>query len=133
MLPLPAGVADNELLAIAAGHIGTPYRFGGTSASGMDCSGFTRSVFSAVGLDLPHSAREQFTMGASIAKYELQPGDLVFFRTYRRGASHVGIYLGDTIFVHAASRGGIVRVDTLDEPYYRARYLGARRMIDSDS
>lgn len=126
-------VDDYQVLAVAARHLGTPYRFGGASAGGFDCSGLVRTVFAEVGTALPHSAREQFTMGMRVAPDELQPGDLVFFRTYRPGPSHVGIYMGDTLFIHAASRGGEVRVDSLEEGYFRSRYLGARRIRGSDS
>lgn len=127
-IPLPESVHDDALLSIAARLVGTPYRFGGASERGMDCSGFTRSVFSQFGVDLPHSARAQFAMGHRLARWEIRAGDLVFFRTYRRDASHVGIYIGDGLFIHAAARGGEVRVDDLDHRYYRARYLGARRL-----
>ena len=126
-------LADNALVSIAAHELGTPYRFGSAGGGSFDCSGFVRTVYSGVGMDLPHSAREQFTMGEQVASGELMPGDLVFFRTYRRGASHVGIYVGDNLFIHAASRGGEVRVDSLDEAYYRSRYLGARRLREIDS
>jgi cell wall-associated NlpC family hydrolase len=121
-------IGRHEILDIAARHLGTPYRRGGTSDRGVDCSGFVRRVFSEVGLDLPHSARAQFSMGERIDADDLQPGDLVFFRTRRRGASHVGIYAGDRHFIHAAYLGREVRVDLLDDHYYRTRYLGARRM-----
>ena len=126
-------VEDYEILSIAARHLGTPYRFGGATESGFDCSGFVRNVFSEVGMQLPHSAREQFNMGERVASDELQPGDLVFFRTYRRDASHVGIYVGDNLFIHAASHGKDVRVDSLDEAYYKAHWLGARRIHGVDS
>lgn len=126
-------VDDDEILAIAARHLGTPYRFGSSGGGSFDCSGFVRTVYSEVGFDLPHSASAQFTMGERVDADELQPGDLVFFRTYTRGPSHVGIYVGDGLFVHAASRGGEVRVDGLDESYYRSRYLGARRLRGTES
>jgi cell wall-associated NlpC family hydrolase len=124
---------EYEILSIAARHLGTPYRFGGATESGFDCSGFVRNVFSEVGMQLPHSAREQFNMGERVASDDLQPGDLVFFRTYRRDASHVGIYVGDSLFIHAASHGKDVRVDSLDEAYYKAHWLGARRLHGIDS
>lgn len=86
------------------------------------------SVLSATGVDAPRSAREQFRLGKPVDVDELEPGDLVFFRTYRSGASHVGIYLGEGQFIHAATRLGRVTVSSLDEPYYANRYLGARRI-----
>lgn len=126
-------VDDDEILAIAARHLGTPYRFGSAGGGSFDCSGFVRNVYSEVGLELPHSASAQFSMGERVGADELAPGDLVFFRTYTRGPSHVGIYVGDGMFIHAASRGGEVRVDGLDESYYRSRYLGARRLRATES
>lgn len=124
---------DDEILAIAARHLGTPYRFGSAGGGSFDCSGFVRTVYSEVGLDLPHSASAQFSMGERVSADELAPGDLVFFRTYTRGPSHVGIYVGDGLFIHAASRGGEVKVDGLDESYFRSRYLGARRLRGTES
>jgi len=128
-----ANTDDDEVLAIAARHLGTPYRFGSSGGGSFDCSGFVRTVYSEIGLDLPHSAQAQFSMGSRVEADELIPGDLVFFRTYRRGASHVGIYVGDGLFIHAAYRGGEVRLDSLEQNYFRTRYLGARRLRGIDS
>jgi len=109
---------------------GVRYRWGGSSRSGFDCSGFTRYVFrQRAGIDLPHSASAQFRTGKPVRRNELKPGDLVFFQTYRRGASHVGIYIGNGKFIHASSARGRVRVDSLNDGYYRQRYLGARRVV----
>jgi len=116
-----------ELLNHAVSLLGRPYRFGAAGGRAFDCSGFVQSVFGNVGVDLPHSAREQFDHGDVVRRGELVPGDLVFFRTYRRGASHVGIYMGEDKFIHAASRFG-VRISSLNSDYYSARYLGARRL-----
>ena len=117
----------SPVLQSAAEFLGRPYHFGAEGAS-FDCSGFVRTVFAKIGIELPHSAREQFSLGERVGREELEPGDLVFFRTYRHTASHVGIYVGDDKFVHAATRGGQVQVDSLDEAYYARRYLGARRL-----
>jgi peptidoglycan endopeptidase LytE len=107
--------------------LGRPYHFG-AEGKAFDCSGFVRTVFAKLGIELPRSAREQFSQGERVGRDELEPGDLVFFHTYRRTASHVGIYVGDDKFVHAATRGGQVQVDSLNEAYYAHRYLGARRL-----
>ena len=107
--------------------LGRPYRLG-SEGRRLDCSGFVRSVFAKIGVDLPHSARQQFSLGEHVGRDELEPGDLVFFHTYRHTASHVGIYVGEDKFVHAALRGGQVQVDSLSESYYARRYLGARRL-----
>lgn len=115
-----------EVLNVATGLLGRPYRFGARGHA-FDCSGFVAEVFEQVGVELPHSARDQFGFGDRIMRDELAPGDLVFFRTYRRGASHVGIYMGEDKFIHAASGIG-VKISSLNEGYYSARYLGARRV-----
>lgn len=117
----------SPVLQSAAEFLGRPYRFG-SEGTAFDCSGFVRTVFARIGIELPHSAREQFSLGERVGRQDLEPGDLVFFRTYRRTASHVGIYVGDDKFVHAATRGGQVQVDSLNEAYYARRYLGARRV-----
>lgn len=119
----------DSIVHIASRFRGVRYRWGGSSRSGFDCSGFTRYVFrQRAGIELPHSASAQFRKGKPISRNELRPGDLVFFQTYRRGASHVGIYIGNGKFIHASSAGGRVRVDSLHEGYYRQRYVGARRL-----
>ena len=117
----------SPVLQSAVEFLGRPYRFG-SEGKAFDCSGFVRTVFAKIGIELPHSARDQFSLGERVDRDDLEPGDLVFFRTYRHTASHVGIYVGDDKFVHAATRGGQVQVDSLDAAYYARRYLGARRL-----
>jgi cell wall-associated NlpC family hydrolase len=119
----------DRLLRVAHGMLAVPYRFGGTTLWGLDCSGFVQKAFAFLNLDLPRSAREQFLAGANVAKADLSPGDLVFFRTYAKYPSHVGIYLGDNRFVHASSRERKVTVDSLETPYYVKRYIGAKRLL----
>lgn len=118
-----------RLLRVARGMLAVPYRFGGTTLWGLDCSGFVQKTFSFLNLDLPRTAREQFREGIKIPKAELSAGDLVFFRTYAKYPSHVGIYLGDNRFIHASSRDRKVTIDSLDAPYYMKRYLGATRLL----
>ncbi len=120
--------AESELEQAAFNFLSTPYRFGGTSRRGIDCSSFVQQVFREVDIDLPRSAREQFRVGTEIDRDDLQPGDLVFFRTYARFPSHVGIYLGDNKMIHASSRSRRVVVTSLDLPYYRKRFIGAKRI-----
>lgn len=125
-----SGTSTGESIVRTASRFrGVRYRWGGSSRSGFDCSGFTRYVFRhRAGIELPHSASAQFRRGTPVPRNQLKPGDLVFFQTYRRGASHVGIYIGNGKFIHASSAGGRVRIDSLNEGYYRQRYLGARRV-----
>jgi len=131
--PAEGGTADNSiqgrLLRVARRMLTVPYRFGGTTLWGLDCSGFVQKTFAFLKLDLPRSARAQFEEGEKVAKADLSPGDLVFFRTYAKYPSHVGIYLGDNRFVHASSRDRKVKIDSLDTPYYVKRYVGAKRLL----
>ncbi len=110
-------------------YLNTPYKFGGNSKNGIDCSAFTQTVFNnAVSYNLFRSAREQFKQGLSVDKTELKFGDLVFFNTRRRvKPGHVGIYIGDNLFAHASSKHGVI-VSSLDHAYYSKTYMGARRM-----
>lgn len=113
----------------ALGLIGAPYRFGGAGERGYDCAGLVRSAYAAAGVKLPRTTTELFKAGLAVSRDELRPGDLVFFRnTYRRGISHVGIYIGGGRFVHAPSRGGQVRTDSLQASYYSSRFAGGRRI-----
>ncbi|MFQ3573060.1 MAG: LysM peptidoglycan-binding domain-containing protein [Thermodesulfovibrionales bacterium] len=109
-----------------------PYTFGGTGAFGVDCSAFVQKVYNAVGINLPRSAREQFTKGEKIDKEDLSKGDLVFFRTYASFPSHVGIYLGNNLFIHASTLNKRVTIDSMDTPYYVKRYIGAKRLLKED-
>lgn len=124
-------ISDGEtapLLHFAVSLLGRPYRFGSDEGE-FDCSGFVRHVFGEFGVELPHSSRAQFTLGDTVARYELAPGDLVFFRSARgRRVNHVGIYVGGDHFVHAARHEGRVMVSSLTETYYDRTFVGARRI-----
>lgn len=119
--PLAAAVVRS-----AQRYLGRPYQWSGIGQSGFDCSGLVFRVFSAVGIPVPHSSTGQYRAGTSVPAARLGPGDLVFFHTYDSGPSHVGIYLGAGRFIHASVARGVI-VSSMDEPYYRSRYLGARR------
>lgn len=124
----PVNGENEDIIREALGRRGTPYVWGGASRGGFDCSGFVCYVFAKQrGLKLPHSASAQARLGTPVQKGELEPGDVVFFATYRPSISHVGIYVGDGKFVHAANRRKGCRVDTLNSGYYAKRYRGARR------
>jgi cell wall-associated NlpC family hydrolase len=109
--------------------INTPYLWGGTTTNGIDCSAFCQRVMKyALGVDLPRTSIMQSTAGDEVARENLQFGDLVFFNTLGRRISHVGIYLGEGVFAHSSSNGG-VKTSSLDEDYYNSRYVTARRVI----
>lgn len=128
---LTAAEADPERLAQAIGKLrDLPYRFGGNGRTGIDCSGFVQRVFREFAIDLPRSAREQYLLGTPVNKNHLRQGDLVFFRTYAKYPSHVGIYLGDNKMVHASTRSRKVVIADITQDYYKKRYIGAKRLVD---
>lgn len=121
-----AGV--NKIKKTAYSFLGARYRFGGNSRNALDCSSFTQQVFREQKVNLPRTAREQFYVGNEVMRGDLQKGDLVFFQTYARFPSHVGIYLGNRKMIHASSRDRRVVISSMDTPYYTSRFLGARRV-----
>ncbi len=124
-------VENEDLIREALRKRGTPYVWGGASRGGWDCSGFVCYIFRSMrGIELPHSASAQFLRGAVVNRDALQPGDLVFFSTYRPGVSHVGIFIGDNRFIHAANTRRDTRIDAI-EGYYARRFVGARRITTS--
>jgi cell wall-associated NlpC family hydrolase len=124
---LPESGLDS-LTEAAYSYLATPYRFGGSSHQGIDCSSFVRNVFREINIDLPRTAREQYRLGDKVAPGELQSGDLLFFRTYAKYPSHVGIYLGDHKMIHASPRSRRVVITSVDAPYFRSRFIGAKRL-----
>ena len=125
--PAPADALVSRLITILRGTLGDPYVWGGTSPLGFDCSGLMQWAFAQVGVPLPRTTFEQWTVGTAVA--DPAPGDLVFFQTYAPGASHVGMALGNGQFIDAGDT--VVRIDTLSAPYWAARYLGARDVLPS--
>jgi cell wall-associated NlpC family hydrolase len=117
----------NDIVTYAKTFLGTPYKWGTSNGKSFDCSGYLLYVFNHFGIKLGHGADDQFSVGTKVAKADLQPGDAVFFTTYKKGASHAGIYIGNNKFIHASSSGGKVITTDLDTAYYKSRYLGARR------
>jgi cell wall-associated NlpC family hydrolase len=155
-LPKPEGASDEEIVAlapdvnrsyalkkwkgedergmlvkVAKSFAGAPYRYGGDSVRGLDCSAFVKKVYDIFEVQLPRSAREQYWAGPKVPQNDLTTGDLVFFRTRKQCTypTHVGIYIGDNRFIHASSycRQG-VRISSLSEDYYSKRFLGAVRV-----
>jgi cell wall-associated NlpC family hydrolase len=120
----------SELAMQAVSMLGIHYQRGGnTPESGLDCSGLVRYVFKeAWGTILPRTAEEISRVGKQVDNPDMQPGDLVFYNTLKRGFSHVGIYLGDNKFIHSPSAGGQVRIESMDLSYWKQRFNGARRI-----
>jgi hypothetical protein len=135
LLPPPIAVGNHQVPlntrigTTALRYLGVPYAWGGTSFSGVDCSGFVQAVFIQNGISLPRTADAQFMRGVHVSGRALRKGDLVFFETYAAGASHVGIYLGEGHFIHASASSG-VRVDSLGQAYYANRFIGGRRLVN---
>ena len=123
-----------ELVVRALSFVGVNYRRGGENPeTGFDCSGYVRYVFrESLGLLLPRTSRDISRVGETVKRDELQPGELVFFNTLRRGFSHVGIYLGEHRFVHSPASGGEVRVEDMRQSYWVKRFNGARRIAAAD-
>jgi|GEM_PF-201085 len=130
------------IAAQAAGFLGVPYFWGGTSPLGIDCSGFTQMIYRLAGVLLPRDADQQYAVGVEVAKATLQPGDLVFFGSAQAGGAavkpnHVGIYIGDGKFIHASTVNGKVKTGNLSNadpecnPGTNSIYLGARRIVGS--
>ncbi|UHA73401.1 C40 family peptidase [Paenibacillus sp. 481] len=111
--------------------VGTPYKWGGTTVDGFDCSGFILHIFNQYDVDLPRTSKLQAEEGEHVEQEDLQPGDLVFFNTDGKGISHAGIFIGDGQFAHSSSNKG-VRISKLSENYYEKRYVTARRVISED-
>jgi cell wall-associated NlpC family hydrolase len=108
--------------------VGIPYRWGGENVvDGMDCSGFVRAVYNLCGLSIPRTSREQYKAGDPVIKEELRDGDLVFFGSSEDTINHVGIYVGNSRFVHAPKRGEEIRATAIDESYFEKRFIGGRR------
>lgn len=128
-----SAASSNALLKRALAYQGVRYRWGGMSRSGVDCSGFTSVVFLSQGIKLPRTALQQSRIGAAVSQSDLQAGDLVFFRT-NRGVriNHVGIYVGNRKFIHAATGGGHVMISDLDDKYYKRCYATARRVAATE-
>lgn len=124
------GELNFDIIEMADSLTGVPYRSGGTTPKGFDCSGFVYYVYAQLGIQLPRSSREQMHSTMRIEDDELQPGDLLFFKTPGNTNSHVGIYTGNHRFIHAPSRGKVVSYSSMTEPYWRKHYIRAGRIFN---
>ncbi len=131
-LSLPGSGLREKLAATAANFLGVEYAWGGTSRrEGVDCSGLVQAVYRLNGLNLPRSTTDQFRAGRTVSQSRMQKGDLVFFSASPgRSVSHVGIYVGENVFIHSPGTGQKVREEPLDSPYFRERFSGARAYLD---
>lgn len=107
-----------------------PYKSGGTTTAGFDCSGFVQHVFKDFDISLPRTSSSMYDVGESVKLSELRPGDLVFFNTTGHGISHVGVYYGDGKFVHSQNGQGVSLTSIFDKYYWADRYVGAKRVAD---
>lgn len=130
----PVDLKIKNIIDVAQSFHGTPYRFGGTSASGMDCSGLVFTAFKEENIMLPRTSRDMATKGERIQLHEVSVGDLVFFKTDRRRnvINHVGlvveVFLGKVYFIHSSTSQGVI-VSSLDESYWNNAFVEARRVI----
>ena len=127
-IPPPDGYTISETALLFRG---VPYRDGGDTPAGFDCSGLVRYVFTQHGIDLPRQMADQSHTGVPVDRDQIQPGDLLFFSTVAPGASHVGVSIGGDEFVHAPSSRGHVRVERVSSGYWAPQFVGARRLIKS--
>jgi cell wall-associated NlpC family hydrolase len=121
--PAPAAKYGG-VVGIAMQYLGVPYRWGGASPSGFDCSGLVMYAYAQIGVSLPHFTGSMWGMGVPVSRGDLQPGDLVFFN----GLGHMGIYAGGGSFVHAPHTGDVVKVSSMSG-WYASTYMGARRIL----
>lgn len=125
-----SATSNMKLFHFVYDWIGTPYRFGGSSKKGIDCSAFTKELYSEVfNLDIRRNSRDIFSMVSPVSKDELKEGDLVFFKIHSRRISHVGIYLGNNRFAHASSKG--VAISSLDDAYYSRYFYKGGRLLSA--
>ncbi|MBM4338373.1 MAG: LysM peptidoglycan-binding domain-containing protein [Deltaproteobacteria bacterium] len=117
-------------IRVVKNFLGVPYRLGGSTLKGIDCSAFVKKMFEIFNVELPRTTREQLRVGKKVKREELEEGDVIFFKTQRATRTHVGIYIGNNEFIHASYRSKEVRVDNLDTPYFDKRFINGVRIIE---
>ncbi|RMD47437.1 MAG: NlpC/P60 family protein [Aquificota bacterium] len=125
---LPTTRFQSEIVDLAIGLLGIKYRFGGETINGMDCSSFVQKVYKMAGANLPRTARYQAEFGIFVSREDLKPGDLLFFQTYAKFPSHVGIYVGEGKMIHASSAGKRIIISDINKDYYLRHFLYAKRI-----
>ena len=126
--PMPEGTGEHPATSIASQMLGKPYRFGGASPRGFDCSGLVYYSYNRAGYSVPRTSQLQYRQSLPVKLSHLQEGDLLFFRIEGK-VSHVGVYLGENRFIHAPSSGKRVSIASLDNPYWRDRFTKAGRFF----
>src|ERR1700712_1801833 len=125
-----SATSNMKLFNFVYDWIGTPYRFGGNSKKGVDCSAFTKQLYNQVfNLDIKRNSRDIFSMVSPVSKDDLKEGDLVFFKIHSRSISHIGIYLGNNRFAHASLRG--VAINNLNDAYYSRYFYKGGRVLEA--
>jgi cell wall-associated NlpC family hydrolase len=123
----PSNTEGNLVIRSALRYLGIPYRWGGVTAYGIDCSAFVRSVFAGLGVNLPRVAREQANVGTPVQAKDLQPGDRLYFACHHNYIDHAGIYMGGGYFIHSSAGRGGVAVDSIYKPLFARSLVSARR------
>lgn len=124
----PSANAAQQGAAIAQSMAGSPYRYGGATPHGFDCSGLVYYAYRKAGISVPRTTQAQYRRSERIALTDIHRGDLLFFKLASRGVSHVGIYTGNGKFIHAPSNGKRVSYAQLENPYWKKRLLAAGRI-----
>jgi hypothetical protein len=119
---------EEKIVKTALSYLGVPYRWGGFSSRGMDCSGFVQKVFSSNGISLPRTAEEQFRVGKAVPLDQLQIADRLYFASRNGKIDHTGIYIGGGLFIHSARSKGGVSIDSINDPKWRNMFVGAKRL-----
>lgn len=131
LLSIPAKEPPKgDIVTVAKHYLGTPYRYGGSTPDGFDCSGYILFLFQKFGKDLPRTADQQATVGKQVNMGDLKPGDIIFFATTDEPTiSHTGLYIGNWLFIHASSSAKKVIISNLSEPYWQKSFRGARQIL----
>jgi cell wall-associated NlpC family hydrolase len=123
--------ATSDIVTLAKQYLGVPYRYGGSTPAGFDCSGYMLFLFHQFGKELPRTADQQATVGNPVKIENMRPGNIIFFATTKEdpGISHTGLYIGDHLFIHASSSAKKIIISNLDNPYWQDSFREARQIL----